>query len=150
MNKIFTVLGAFLLIGSVYAYDFGVSATFTQEEAISDFSAEVALGQSETFNVLVGALFDFEPLTIDASVGARYQVWSPEGGDLYAVGRVAVPVFADGGAVLGTPVGYAGLMLIPEAESGGSVSFEAGVRTQLDEETFSDYPQFYARVGLMF
>ena len=145
MNKFFVAMISLIFAGSVYAYDFGVSATWTPESQLSTASAEVSVG-----NLLAGVDVDLQPIAVAVTAGFFQEVWDPEGSTIYAVARAGLPVYEDSAFVVGQAYMTAGLMLIPDTDSAGAVSFEAGFTSTLADFSLTQIPGMYARVGVVF
>lgn len=150
MNKFIGFFAAFLVFGLVQAHDFGVSANLDAEDIVSSVNAEIYVGDSEVFRPVVGLTFDNQPFSVDASAGLMYRVYDLDGANVYGISRVSISVFEDQRTVLGTPYGNFGVMLLPDMQESGVVSFEAGVAPVFQEGIFSEWPDTYVRVGLVF
>lgn len=145
MNKFFVAVFALLFAGSVYAYDFGVSATWTPEDQVSTVATEASVGQ-----FLVGAEFDFQPFVASATFGIFQEVWNPEGSTVYGVARAGVPFYEAESFLIGPAFIRAGFMVIPDFDSLGSLSFEAGFVSDVRDLSITEFPGFYARAGVVF
>lgn len=145
MNKVFVVLAGLLFAGSVYAHDFGVSATWTPESQISTAAGEAVFG-----DFLVGVEVDLQDIAVSVTGGFFQEVWDPEGATVFVVSRAGLPVFENETFVFGEAFLRAGFMVIPEVESFGNVSFEAGFVSDFNDISLTEFPGFYARVGLVF
>ena len=148
MNKFFVVLVSLLLTTVVSAHSFSVSAVLAPQETpavAAEFAVDVFAGLDAT----VGLVSQLDELAFDVSLGTQYG-FGVDGGDVYVVSRVLVPLYADDSFQLGQVYGNVGVSLVPTAQSTGTVVFEAGLQPVFDEFVFSEFPDVYARVGVLF
>lgn len=145
MKKFFMSVFLISVLSFSIAHSLNLAVEFFSEPT---WSVEYAYPVTEELDVLVGAAFDFQPLTVDALLGVHYLVFAPEGVDVGVVGRIGMPIYNGEVFEFGQTYGTLGVLVVPQQGGMGSPVFEFGVRSDLTREVFSTVPDFYGRLGI--
>ncbi len=125
----------------VYAQPFGQGNLFSVEYAHPVMTDLSLLGAVST---------DLGDRSFDVGVGFAYTMFELEGGDLFGIFRVWVPVFGEDSVSVDLRSSYfqLGVMLLPEQVGSLVPVFEIGATGDLTSELFSGWPDAYLRVGI--
>jgi hypothetical protein len=147
MNRFFIGLFFALLVSFASAQMVGVSVQPLGEGPL--VSVEYSQPVMDNLSVTAAVAFDLFSVQVDAGFGVSYQMAEVEGGSVFGVARVWVPVYNGEEFAINFSQVYTqlGVMVVPEQTGVLVPVFEVGATSPV-VGAFTQWPGFYLRVGL--